>query len=97
MPSSPAAVPGDANGDGLFDSTDLVIVLQAGEYEDSFQHNSTFAEGDWNGDGDFDSSDMVLAFQAGHYEQSAAASRSDLAAAADWLFAQHERATRQRA
>ena len=60
VPSSPAAIPGDANGDGLFNSTDLVIVLQAGEYEDRIEDNSTFAEGDWNGDGDFDSSDLVL-------------------------------------
>ena len=58
----------DVNGDGQFDSSDLVIVLAAGEYDDGVLHNSTFDEGDWNGDGDFDSSDLVLAFQQGHYQ-----------------------------
>jgi hypothetical protein len=96
MPSSLAAMPGDVNGDGLFNSTDLVIVFQAGEYEDNIEDNSTFAEGDWNSDGDFDSSDFVLAFQLGRYEQSAAASPSDLAAAVDRLFAQDQRVARQR-
>jgi hypothetical protein len=60
-------VPGDANGDGVFNSADLVLVFQAGEYEDDISGNSTFAEGDWNGDGDFNSSDLVVAFQAGTY------------------------------
>ena len=54
--------PGDANGDGVFDSEDFVVVLQAGEFEDSIEGNSTFAEGDWDGDGDFTSEDLVLAF-----------------------------------
>ena len=61
------SLPGDSNRDGVFDSSDLVLVFQAGEYEDQIQGNSTFAEGDWNGDGDFDSSDLVYAFQAGTY------------------------------
>lgn len=60
--------PGDANGDGLFNSSDLVAVWQAGEYEDWIEANSIFQTGDWNGDGDFDSSDLVLAFQLGAYE-----------------------------
>ena len=58
--------PGDVNGDGIFDSSDLVQIFRAGEYEDGIDNNSTFAEGDWNGDGDFDSSDLVLAFQSGY-------------------------------
>ena len=60
-------VTGDANNDGVFDSSDFVDVFIAGEYEDSVAKNSTFSEGDWNGDGDFDSSDIVFAFQAGTY------------------------------
>ncbi len=60
-------LPGDANGDGIFNSSDLVAVFQAGEYEDQILGNSTFEEGDWNGDGDSDSGDLVMAFQAGHY------------------------------
>ena len=60
-------IPGDANGDGRFDSADIVAVFAAGEYEDQTPGNSTFDEGDWNGDGDFDSLDIVFAFQAGTY------------------------------
>ena len=58
---------GDANNDGKFDSSDLVAVFQAGEYEDGIAGNSDWAEGDWSGDGDFDTSDLVLAFQSGRY------------------------------
>ena len=45
---------GDANLDGEFNSSDLVSVFRAGEYEDDIQDNSNWAEGDWNCDGDFD-------------------------------------------
>ena len=63
---------GDANLDREFNSTDLVTVFQAGEYEDDTAENSSWAEGDWNGDGEFASSDLILAFQAGQYEAEAA-------------------------
>ena len=78
-PGMPVAspVPGDANGDGIFNSSDLVQVFQIGEYEDGVPNNSTFAEGDWNGDGDFDSSDLVLAFQAGMYVAAAEPAASE--------------------
>ena len=59
---------GDANGDGKFDSGDLVTVFQPAEYEDSADDNSTWTEGNWNGDLDFDSGDLVDAFQTGSYE-----------------------------
>jgi hypothetical protein len=59
---------GDANLDGEFNSGDLTLVFQAGEYDDNFALNSTWAEGDWNGDGDFDSGDLVAAFQDGGYD-----------------------------
>lgn len=59
--------PGDSNHDGIFNSSDLVLVFQAGEYEDGINGNSTFEEGDWDGNGDFDTRDFVFAFQAGHY------------------------------
>ena len=58
---------GDANLDGLFDSQDLVLIFQAGEYEDSVTNNSSWREGDWNCDGEFDSGDIVFAFRRGHY------------------------------
>ncbi|MCA9166278.1 MAG: VCBS repeat-containing protein [Planctomycetales bacterium] len=78
---------GDVNNDGVFDSTDLVLVFQAGEYEDRILANSSFADGDWNNDGEFDSSDLVAAFQAGHYFAAAPAT-SDVAAAVDAMLAE---------
>ena len=66
-PDNGDRIVGDANGDGIFNSSDLVLVFQAGEYEDAVAGNSTFAEGDWNGDGDFTTADLVLAFQLGLY------------------------------
>jgi hypothetical protein len=70
-PGQAGSIPGDSNRDGNFDSSDLVLVFQAGEYEDAIAANSTFAEGDWNGDGEFDMRDLVLAFQVGLYESAA--------------------------
>ena len=58
---------GDANLDGRWTSTDLVIVFQAGEYEDEKPNNSGWSEGDWNGDGDFTSRDFVVALQRNSY------------------------------
>ncbi len=60
-------IPGDVNGDGSFDTTDLVLVQQAGEYEDTDTGNSTFEEGDWNNDGDFTREDIVFALQFGKF------------------------------
>lgn len=60
---------GDANLDGQFNSQDLTIVFQAGEYEDLVDDNSGWADGDWNADGEFSSSDLVVAFQDGGYEK----------------------------
>ncbi len=91
------AIAGDANRDGLFNSSDMVQVFQYGEYEDDIEDNSTWKAGDWNGDGDFDSSDMVLAFQTGRYEVNSPEVAGEIAAAVDWLFTQDDRATRRRA
>ncbi len=88
---------GDSNDDGVFDASDLVMVVQVGKYEDGIPNNATFDEGDWNQDGDFDSSDMVMAFETGLYEVQPQADTSEIAAAVDWLFAQDHRASRQRA
>ncbi|MFC1758877.1 hypothetical protein ACFL2H_08925 [Planctomycetota bacterium] len=60
---------GDANLDGEFDSTDLVDVFVADEYEDDVMGNSSWADGDWNGDRDFNTSDLVLSFRNRGYEQ----------------------------
>ena len=62
---------GDSNLDGVFNSTDLIVVFQAGEYEDVTLGNSMWSEGDWNCDSEFDSGDLVQAFQAGAYSANA--------------------------
>lgn len=59
---------GDATHDGVFDSSDLVAVFQAGEYEDAVNGNSNWEEGDFNRDGDFNSADIIAAMQGGNYE-----------------------------
>ncbi len=69
---------GDADLDGIFDSSDLVQVFVTGEYEDGIVGNSTWAEGDWTCDGEFDSSDLVAAFQAGRYTAAATPAALDL-------------------
>ena len=62
---------GDSNRDGLFNSSDLVAVFQAGLYETA--QSAAWEEGDWNLDGVFDSGDLVDAFQAGTYTASSVA------------------------
>ena len=91
---SVARIPGDSNGDGVFNSTDFLRVFQIGKYEDGIPSNATFDEGDWNGDGDFDSADLVHAFQAGHYSRSAE-SAAAIAAAVDWLFDEEDSSSRK--
>ncbi|MEZ6117493.1 MAG: hypothetical protein R3C28_13105 [Pirellulaceae bacterium] len=46
---------GDSDLNGWFDSSDLILVFQAGEYEDGVNGNSSWSTGDWDGDGEFDS------------------------------------------
>jgi len=59
---------GDADLNGEFNSSDLVQLFEAGEYEDDVDKNSTWATGDWNADLEFTSSDLVVAFEDGGYE-----------------------------
>lgn len=89
--------PGDANGDGIFDSNDLVAVLAAGEFEDGIEDNSTFEEGDWNGDGDFTTADLVAAFVLAGFEDDSvgAVRRNQLARAVDFLYSQRENERRR--
>ncbi|MEZ6118851.1 MAG: SdrD B-like domain-containing protein [Pirellulaceae bacterium] len=67
---------GDVNFDGRFDSADLVLVLQAGQYEDNVADNSTYRTGDWTGNGEFDAFDLVFAFQRGGFVREAVAATS---------------------
>jgi hypothetical protein len=60
---------GDSNLDGEFGTSDLIQVLQGGEYEDQLVGNSTWATGDWNGDLEFNTRDLVVALQSGGFEQ----------------------------
>jgi hypothetical protein len=66
---------GDANLDQVFNSTDLVLVFSAGEYEDDIPLNSLWQSGDWDGNGEFDTSDLVLAFTSGAYDPAAVGRR----------------------
>jgi hypothetical protein len=77
---------GDSNGDGVFNSSDLVRVFQTGKYEDGIPRNATFEEGDWNGDQEFDSADLLVALQFGVYETANPRAASSVAAAVDSLF-----------
>ena len=65
---------GDANLDGIFNSSDFVHVFQRGKYEDQIPSNAGWADGDWNCDGEFSSQDLVLALQTGDYSEAAAVS-----------------------
>lgn len=56
---------GDANGDALFNSSDLIAVFQKGLYESEVP--AGWFQGDWNHDGRFDSSDLIEAMQLGLY------------------------------
>ena len=61
-------LPGDANFDHQFNSSDLVQVFQRGHYE-RFLEAAQWMDGDWNYDSKFNSSDLVLAMQTGKYER----------------------------
>lgn len=87
---SETRIPGDSNGDGRFDSSDLVFVFTIGEYEDGEAQNSTFEEGDWNGDGDFTTADFVFVFQANTYVAKARSRLRDFATVVDWFLASDE-------
>ncbi len=78
------ADPGDSNGDGRFDSTDLVTVFREGKYNTGNPAN--WNQGDWNADGLFDSGDLVVAFMQGHYERD---NRAAVAAAVGELDDSH--------
>lgn len=60
---------GDSDMNGLFDESDLILVMQGGFYESESETTATWALGDWNADGRFDSSDLLAAFQEGGYLQ----------------------------
>jgi hypothetical protein len=68
-PVSSTRAIGDANFNGIFDSSDLVTVFANGKYETG--EEAWWTEGDWDQNGLFNSGDMITAFVAGDYEQPA--------------------------
>ena len=94
---------GDANLDGEFNSSDLVVVLASGTYETNGP--AVWSTGDFNGDGLANSSDLVAALADGGYELGpvAAAVRA-VPEPASWLLAcvalsgpiRHRRGSRSR-
>jgi hypothetical protein len=77
---------GDSNLDGEFSSSDLVFVFTAGEYEDTINGNSGWADGDWDGNGDFTSSDFVASFTAGGYERGPRAATAAVPEPSGWIL-----------
>jgi len=61
-------IPGDANRDGVFNSSDLVAVFAAGLFEAGPSAAVTWETGDWNDDGEFNTADFVYAYTAGRYQ-----------------------------
>jgi hypothetical protein len=59
---------GDVDFDGVFNSHDIVLLFQQGEFEDSVAGNSTYIGGDWNLDGEFTSNDLLFALQRNGYQ-----------------------------
>ncbi len=57
---------GDVNFDGIFSSADLVLIMQAGRYEQPADPDTDWLDGDWNCDGKFDSQDLVKAATGGY-------------------------------
>jgi hypothetical protein len=58
---------GDADRNGRFDPSDIVLVLQGGKYLSG--EAADWEEGDFNGDGVFDQLDIVAALRTGDYLQ----------------------------
>jgi hypothetical protein len=77
---------GDANLDGQFNSTDMIAVFQAGQYEDALGGNSGWSSGDWDGDGDFRTGDLVAAFQDGGYEKGPRATIATVPEPSSWFM-----------
>lgn len=60
---------GDVDFDGVFGTSDMVLIFQRGQYEDTIPKNSKWLDGDWDCDGDFTTSDLVFAMQRSGWEQ----------------------------
>ena len=63
------ATPGDANLDGVVNSSDLVLVFQTSRYEQPDGPQATWQQGDWNCDGRFTTRDLVVVFELGVFQR----------------------------
>ena len=93
---------GDSNLDGIYNSSDLVLVFRAGQYEDNVALNSTWQTGDWDCDGDFGTSDLVFSFQRSTFSRAARTDASLARASLDTVLKQQleqqpDQASRHRA
>ena len=77
FPSPPVLTPqlGDADMNGIFDQSDILLVLRAAKYLTG--QPASFAEGDWTGDGIFDQLDIIAAIAAGTYVNMSHATHRD--------------------
>ena len=53
-------IPGDANGDGHVDGSDVTILAENWQYGVNGEANATWSMGDFNGDGQVDGSDVTI-------------------------------------
>lgn len=67
---------GDVNFDGKFDTSDMLIMFQAGKYETG--QIAGWEDGDMDGDQLFTTNDLIVMLQEGVYEQGAAALAADI-------------------
>ncbi len=65
---------GDANLDGVFNTTDLIDVFQGGKFEQD--QMASWTEGDFDGDMRFGTADLLVAFQDGGFEKGPIAATS---------------------
>ena len=68
-----ARIPGDANQDGRFDRSDLLLALEVGTYMTGMP--ASWSAGDWTGDGLFDQRDVVFALEQAFFELPIGAAR----------------------
>ena len=73
--------PGDADGDGVRDSRDLLAILMANKFNNPTAGLASWSEGDFNGDGRVTSADLFLILKSGTYQWAAETTNSPTALA----------------
>ena len=64
--TGPTPMAGDANNDGMVDTSDVIQILAGGKFETGAA--ATFADGDFDGDGVFTTGDIVAMLAVGLFE-----------------------------